>query len=317
VARVWLHIDEETGKWTEWEAGTLPSRISCFNFHFLNQFVAWTRYLSAIDVGGDSPPDFLEKGDNLQLPSAWEYSTGFFRRFSGDWDETFGPTSWFYTGDIDFTSTGSVYSRPSGGTATSHASYTYEALADSWTAISANIDDGENLQAHVRQKLLGIRTVYDACKACVTPNISSTIDSWKQEYDSGGSLIYSAAASTGSYEIKIVPATPSGQLVYSSKSLSITPDGFTANYAAILWDGGFGSDTVSGLVSPSGEGQIGVLDYTTGTTLISDYYPTRQYYSTTPSWRQIILPVAIPYNEIPEDFLPPDGLPVEDETAYT
>ena len=71
MARVWYHLNPSSHEWEEWDAGTIPSGISVFNAHFLNQFKAWYQYLRCIidqEIGAQAQ---WVHGNNAQSPSFW------------------------------------------------------------------------------------------------------------------------------------------------------------------------------------------------------------------------------------------------------
>ena len=83
MSRVWYHRKSSGTGWEEWPEDTLPSYQSCFNVHFLNQFIGWRNYIDLVEKtpsafnstgatsGYADPIDFLVTGDNIQSSRFW------------------------------------------------------------------------------------------------------------------------------------------------------------------------------------------------------------------------------------------------------
>lgn len=83
MSRVWYHRKSGGTGWEEWPEDTLPSYQSCFNVHFLNQFIGWRNYIDLVEKtpnafistgatsGYADPIDFLVTGDNIQSSRFW------------------------------------------------------------------------------------------------------------------------------------------------------------------------------------------------------------------------------------------------------
>ena len=71
MARLWKQYSRSRG-WYDWPAGTLPDGNSVFRAGFLNQFVAWIKYLRHCETFGSFPvPEYVSIGDNIQAASFW------------------------------------------------------------------------------------------------------------------------------------------------------------------------------------------------------------------------------------------------------
>lgn len=148
VSRIWYQwID---GNKVEWPSDELPHPQTVFKANFLNQFIAWIRYLNYIGQLSEHIPGFIVAGDIIQRASFWngliinpETSD------SGDiwsyrWQYTLSDLS--NTGPMPYSSIKPLYE------------------INGWEeAITPRINRGDNLQGIIRVWLKNLRWKLDRC----------------------------------------------------------------------------------------------------------------------------------------------------------
>lgn len=73
INRKWYQLKNGSDDdWEEWPEDDLPNKDTIFNIKFLNQFVAWHRYIFWIEeYDDDGSFNFLEEGDDIQCKDFW------------------------------------------------------------------------------------------------------------------------------------------------------------------------------------------------------------------------------------------------------
>jgi hypothetical protein len=147
VSRVWHQwID---GNKVVWPADELPHPKAIFKANFINQFIAWIRYLNYIGPLVDHIPDYIAAGDIIQGASFWNSliinpDTSNFDRWSYRWQYTLS----------DLTQTGPL----------PHASIKTLYEINGWEeATTPLISRGDNLQRMIRVWLRNLRWKLDRC----------------------------------------------------------------------------------------------------------------------------------------------------------
>ena len=150
--RIWHQwID---GNKVEWPADELPHPQTVCKANFLNQFVAWIRYLNYIGPISEHIPRFIVAGDIIQRASFWN---GLIINPVTSYSEDIESYRWQYTLS-DLSNTGPMpYS-------SIKSLYEINDEINSWEeAITPRINRGDNLQGIIRVWLKNLRWKLDRC----------------------------------------------------------------------------------------------------------------------------------------------------------
>lgn len=148
MSRIWHQwID---GNKVEWPADELPHPQTVFKANFLNQFIAWIRYLNYIGQLSEHIPEYIVAGDIIQRASFWN---GLIINPKTSEPGYIWPYRWRYTLS-DLSNTGPL----------PHSSIKPLYEINGWgEAITPRINRGDNLQGIIRVWLKNLRWKLDRC----------------------------------------------------------------------------------------------------------------------------------------------------------